>query len=357
MYDYLYSQYTVIGSFIMAFAFAYLMTPFFRMLALKFGYLDHPISGKKSHAKPIPLLGGMAIVFAFFTGVLLTTRLESFLVPIFLGATVLVLFGLIDDRFGMMPNVKLTGQLIAALIVIRMGIKVETIQNHYLALVFTAFWIVGLTNSFNLLDNLNGLSSGIAAISAVFFALIAWNNGQMFVATISLALAGACLGFLKHNFPKANIFMGDVGSMFLGFILACISIIGCWKTEKISLSLSLPLLILSYPIFDTTLVTIIRILEKRPVFIGGKDHSSHILASLGLKKRKAVLYIYLICMITGIGAYIMSTMNVTTAFIAMGITYIFLFLLAVHLIFVRVSKSRKNKKNHAKKTANDIVAH
>jgi len=334
------------------------MTPFFRMLAVKLGYLDHPISGKKSHAKPMPLLGGLAIVFAFFTGVLLTTRSENTLVPILLGSIVLVIFGLIDDRFGMMPNVKLTGQLVAALIVIRMGIKVDTIQNHYLALIFTAFWIVGMTNSFNLLDNLNGLSSGIAGISAVFFGIIAWNHGQMFVAVVSFSLAGACFGFLKHNFPRANIFMGDVGSMFLGFILACIAIIGCWKTDEITLSLSLPLLVLSYPIFDTTLVTIIRIIEKRPVFIGGKDHSSHILASLKLKKKKAVLYIYLICVIAGICAYIMSTSNVVTGFIAMVITYVFLFSLAVHLIFVRLSKSRKKNGNgNDKKIAGSAGAH
>ena len=343
----MYSNFDIVGAFLIGLTLSYLMTPLFRVLAVQLGFLDHPQTKKKSHAKPMPLFGGLAILFAFSISILLTTRSEKVLIPIFLAGSILIFFGLIDDKFGMMPKVKLASQLIAALIVIRMGIKVDTIQHHYLSLVFTIIWIIGITNAFNLLDNLNGLSSGIAGIAATFFGFIAWGNGQIFVAVVSFAVAGSCFGFLKHNFPRANIFMGDAGSMFLGFILSCIAIIGSWETEKISISLSLPILILSYPIFDTTLVTVIRIIEKRPIFVGGKDHSSHILASLGLKKRRAVLVIYAICIFTGMCAYVMSTMSTTIGFLAMGVAYLFLFVLGIYLLFVRVTRSKKKRARKA----------
>ncbi len=348
MYDNLYSTYSVTASFFISFFVAYLITPLFRLFAIKLGFLDHPQFQKKSHAKPMPLPGGGAIIFSFFVSILLTTRLEKVLIPLSIGTTVLLVFGLIDDKMGMMPNIKLASQLIAALIVIRMGIKIDTIQNHYLSLIFTVFWIISITNSFNLLDNLNGLSSGIAGISAIFFGLLAFKNGQMFVATLSCALAGSCFGFLRHNFPRARIFMGDAGSMFLGFMLSCIAILGSWETEKITISLSLPLLILSYPIFDTVLVTSIRLLEKRSIFQGGKDHSSHILASLGLKKRRAVLYIFGICLFTGLCAYVMDTMSTTVGFGVMVIAYGFLLLLGINLLYIKLSKFRKKKRYRQK---------
>jgi len=346
-----YSSFDIFGAFIIALVLSYCLTPLFKMTAMRLNFFDHPEIKKKSHAKPIPLLGGVAIFTSFFLAVLFSTRSEEALLPVFLGALVLVVFGLIDDRFGMMPNVKLAAQFIAALIVIRMGIRVDTIQNHYLSLIFTVVWIVGITNAFNLLDNLNGLSSGIAGIAGVFFGIIALHNGQFFTAVISFALAGACFGFLKHNFPRAHIFMGDTGSMFIGFILSCIAIIGTWKTDKISISLSLPILILSYPIFDTLLVTIIRIIEGRSIFQGGRDHSSHILALLGFKKKRAVILIFFIAFYTGVCAYMMSISSVAVGFAVMILAYLFLLILGLYLLSVRITKARKTKKyiGHGKK--------
>lgn len=345
VFDHLYSNYTILASFLIPLVICYLITPVFKMMALKLDYVDHPQKNKKSHNRPTPLLGGLAIFVSFLIGILFTTRFEKLLIPLLLGAFVLVIFGLIDDKYGMMPNVKMAGQIIAALILIRMGIKVDTIQDHYLSLIFTVFWVVGITNAMNLLDNLNGLSSGIAGISALFFGIIAWQNGQMFVSTISLCLAGACFGFLKHNFPRAKIFMGDVGSMTIGFILSAIAIMGCWKTEKISISLSLPILILSYPIFDTTLVTIIRRMEGRSIFEGGRDHSSHILSLLGLKKKRAVLLIYIICLYVGFSAYLMSRANIYASFAIMGLAYLFLIILGIYLISVRLTRTKRLKAN------------
>lgn len=302
----------VFGAFFIALIISYGFTPLARQIAFKIKLLDHPNS-KKSHAHPTPLLGGVSIFAAFFAGVLFTTDINSNMCGILIGGTILMLLGIIDDKLGMMPQMKLSGQILASLIAYKFGVRVITFEDYYLSMFFTCFWIVGITNAFNLLDNLNGLSSGIAGISAIFFGIMALLDSQVYVAVLSFALAGACFGFLKHNFPKASIFMGDSGSMFLGFILACTAILGSWETDKISLSLSLPILVLGYAIFDTTLVTFLRLVEKRPVSLGGRDHSSHILASLGFKKKRAVLLIYLICFLLGLSAFLVSTLPLSIA--------------------------------------------
>lgn len=295
----------IFGAFFVAIIISYGFTPLIRQIAFKIKLLDHPNS-KKSHGHPTPLLGGLSIFLAFFTGVLFTTDINYCIFGILAGSTILLVLGIVDDKLGMMPEVKLSAQVLVALIAYKAGVRVVTFEDYYLSMFFTVFWIVGITNAFNLLDNLNGLSSGIAGISSVFFGIMALLNSQFYIAVLSFALAGACFGFLKHNFPKAKIFMGDSGSMILGFVLACIAILGSWETDKISLSLSLPILVLGYPIFDTTLVTSLRLIEKRPVFLGGKDHSSHILASLGFKKKRAVLLIYIISILLGLSAFLVS---------------------------------------------------
>ena len=296
----------IFGALFIAFIISYGFTPLARQIAFKVKLLDHP-NFKKSHAHPTPLMGGLSMFLAFFTAVLFTTDVNNYAYGILVGSVILLAIGMIDDKLGMMPRLKLSAQILVALIAYKTGIRVITFEDYYISMFFTVFWIVGITNAFNLLDNLNGLSSGIAGISALFFGIMAIMDSQVYVAILSFALAGACFGFLKHNFPKANIFMGDSGSMFLGFTMACVAILGSWETDKISLSLSLPILVLGYPIFDTTLVTFLRLKEGRSVFIGGRDHSSHILASLGFKKKRAVLLIYVICILLGLSAFLVSS--------------------------------------------------
>jgi UDP-GlcNAc:undecaprenyl-phosphate GlcNAc-1-phosphate transferase len=275
----------ILETFFIAFIVSYALSPFVRKIALRIGYVDHP-KDNKVHAHPTPLLGGVAIFFAFTISVVTKIGLVSsgHVIALMAGCVVLLIVGLIDDKIGMMPNVKLLGQFLAALIVIKAGVRAEFLGNYYLDVVFTYLWIVGITNSFNLLDNMNGLSAGIASIAAIFFGILAYMNGQHMVCALSFALAGCTMGFLRHNFPKASIFMGDAGSLIIGYLLSVIAILANWKTRSMSTSLIVPLLVLGYPIFDTTLVTIIRMLEKRSVFEGGKDHSSHRIALLGLKK-------------------------------------------------------------------------
>ena len=333
----------IFGALFIALIISYGFTPLARQIAFKVKLLDHP-NFKKSHAHPTPLMGGLSMFLAFFTAVLFTTDVNNYAYGILVGSVILLAIGMIDDKLGMMPRLKLSAQILVALIAYKTGIRVITFEDYYISMFFTVFWIVGITNAFNLLDNLNGLSSGIAGISAVFFGIMAILNSQVYIAVLSFALAGACFGFLKHNFPKANIFMGDSGSMFLGFSLACIAILGSWETDKISLSLSLPVLILGYPIFDTTLVTFLRIKEKRSVFIGGKDHSSHILASLAFKKKKAVLLIYAICVLLGLSAFLVSALPLVAAVTVLAIATLSMLSFGFYLASKRLKSAKLRRK-------------
>lgn len=290
----------ILEAFFIAGVVSYLITPFIRLLALRLDYLDHP-RDNKVHAHPTPLLGGVAIFFAFLTALMTKESAMALYTvkAIIAGASILLIIGLIDDKMGMMPNFKLLGQFLAAMIIIKSGLRINFIDNYYLSVIVTYIWIIGITNAFNLLDNMNGLSVGIAAIAAVFFGIISYLNGQAAVSVISFALSGAAFGFLKHNFPRANIFMGDSGSLVLGYLLAALALLGTWKSDVLTTSLMIPVLILGYPIFDTTLVSIIRTIEGRSIFQGGKDHSSHRLALLGLKRYRTVLVVYAICIFLG----------------------------------------------------------
>jgi len=329
----------IFGAFFVAIIVSYGFTPLARRIAFKIKLVDHP-NHNKSHAHPTPLLGGLSIFVAFFAAILFTTDINNYVFGILLGGTILLVLGVIDDGLGMMPQMKLSGQILVALIAYKTGIRVATFEDYYLSMFFTCFWIVGITNAFNLLDNLNGLSAGIAGICSVFFGIIALMNSQIYIAVLSFALAGACFGFLKHNFPKASIFMGDSGSMFLGFTLSCIAVLGSWETEKISLSLSLPILILGYPIFDTTLVTFLRIIERRSIFLGGKDHSSHILASLGLKKKRAVLIIYAICILLGLSALVVSRSPLYIAVPTLVVAAMMMLCIGVYLAAARLKSAK-----------------
>lgn len=268
--------FNVAAAFLIALAVSYIVTPLILKFARRINFVDHP-SGKKVHTQPTPLLGGVAIYFSFITALSFAARAntDKALIGALVGGTIIMIIGVVDDKFKLMPRLKLLGQFIAALIAVIMGVQVAFIKMPAVSMIFTCLWLVGMTNAFNLIDNINGLSAGIAAIAAFFFGTLAFINGDMLIAAASFALMGACLGFLRYNFPKAGIFMGDTGSLFLGFMLASIAVAGGWKTSSLTTSLAIPVLILGYPIFDVTLVTITRLLEKRPISAGGKDHSSH----------------------------------------------------------------------------------
>lgn len=336
----------VAESFILTTIVSYVITPVIRSIAFKLDYLDHPKTNKV-HAHPTALLGGVAIYVAFVVGIISEVgfTIDAKLISILIGSTFLLAVGLVDDKMGMMPEVKLLGQFLAAMIVIKSGVRMEFVGNYYLSVIVTYIWIVGITNSFNLLDNMNGLSAGIAVIAAVFFGIVMCAGGHLSVAVASFALAGAGLGFLQHNFPKAKIFMGDTGSLVLGFVLASLAVMGSWGTKFLTTSLAMPLLILAYPIFDTTLVTVMRLIEKRSIFQGGRDHSSHRLALLGFKKKRAVLVIYSICAGLGLAALLMQKLPLREAVILIILVAAAMTALGIRLAFVDTGRFGRNKGN------------
>lgn len=302
---FLYKSLDVIAAFFIALVISYLITPTVRVFAKRLGFVDRP-TDEKVHRHATPLLGGLAIYIGYFLAVVFTLGFDRDILSIFLGGTMLAAVGIFDDRYGMMPKVKLFGQLIAALTVVKMGIKVEFIGNYYLASVFSCIWIIGITNAINLVDGLDGLSGGITAISAFFFGLLSWERGDFSVAVLAMALCGASLGFLRYNFPRAFVFMGDTGSLFIGFLLAVIAIKGSWASPSQLTSAAMPVFILGYPIFDTALVILSRIKEGRYIFQGGQDHPHHRLVLMGLKKTHAVVLIFVITFFLGLSGYMMS---------------------------------------------------
>lgn len=334
----------VIEIFVLTTVISYIITPVIKNIAIKLKYIDHP-KINKVHAHPTALLGGVAIYLSFIAGLITTIgfTLDIKLVSIITGATFLLIVGLVDDRMGMMPEVKLLGQFLAAMIVIKSGVRVDFLHNYYLDTLFTYFWIVGITNAFNLLDNMNGLSAGIAVIASVFFGIVMCTSNQIDVAIIAFALAGAGLGFLRHNFPKASIFMGDTGSLVLGFVLAALAVMGSWSTRFLTTSLAMPILILAYPIFDTMLVTVMRSIEGRSVFQGGRDHSSHRIALLGFRKRRTVIAIYGICVVLGLSALLVQRLPLKSALVLIGCVIILMVTLGVRLAFVDTGRFGRNK--------------
>lgn len=287
--------------FATAFVFAVASTPIARRVALRVGVIDHP-NERKIHTRPMPLLGGIAIYGAFLLALFLFDR---FFIPqvigIVVGATWVSFLGIWDDRVGLSAWIKLAGQILGALILIATGVTVELAGQPIVDGAITLLWIVGITNAMNLLDNVDGLCGGIAAIASAFFLLISSLNGQYLVGSLSAAILGASIGFLFYNFNPASIFMGDAGTLFLGFILAAIGIKLRFVGHPLVFTWFIPILVLGLPIFDTTLVFISRVRRGRnPLTTPGTDHLSHRLIERGWTRREAVLLLYLAAVILGV---------------------------------------------------------
>jgi len=302
---------TYILIFFASLGIAFIGTPLVRRMAVTLGVVDLP-GGRKIHTSPIPLLGGAAVYVAFLTGWLLFGREEtaaglfSQVAGIVGGATIVALVGLWDDSRGkrLGPLVKFGGQLLAASALILGGIHIEVLRYPALNILGTLIWVVGITNAINFLDNMDGLSTGVSAVAAAFFFLLATTNGQYLVASLSAAILGATLGFLPYNFaftqPRrpATIFIGDTGALFLGFLLAAIGIKLRFENTDI-VTWMIPVLVMGLPIFDMTLVVLSRIRRRIPPYRAGRDHFSHRLVRLGLTRREAVLTLYLVAIAFG----------------------------------------------------------
>lgn len=321
--------------FLLALLASLFLTPLLRRAALWMGFVDTP-QPHKLHKEPVALLGGVGIYLSFALAVVAAGGLQPPLVGLLLGGTFLLFLGLIDDRQGMSPWVKLIGQTIAAAIAVASGIQISFLLSPSLNIPLTVFWIVGIINAFNLLDNMDGLSAGMTFISASTFAVLAGRYvelgpEQIPTSLASAALAGSCLGFLKYNKKPATIFMGDAGSMVLGYILAAVAALGSWKSPTTPTSILIPLLVLAYPIFDTTFVVLRRFWEGRPIFQGGKDHTSHRLVSLGLGELEAVLLIYLFALCHALTAVLVSSVTFRLSLVALAVSAMVLFIFGMIL--------------------------
>jgi UDP-GlcNAc:undecaprenyl-phosphate GlcNAc-1-phosphate transferase len=303
------------------------VVPLMRQIALQTGTVDRP-AARKIHSAPVPLLGGVAIYLTFIL-VLFFFGDRNYIneaIGIFVGASFMSFMGIIDDRWGLGSYVKLAGQVGAAAILIYSGVKVQLFDS-WLDIAVTLVWVVGITNALNLLDNMDGLSGGVAMIAAIFFTLLAAMSKQYLVGVLAAALAGACAGFLIYNWNPAHIFMGDAGSLFLGFMLAAVAIKLRFPSNSITVTWMIPVLVLGLPLFDTLLVFVSRLRRgKNPLTTPGKDHVSHRLASLLSSRREAVLVCYLIGCGFGLAAIFVSQASwIEALFVAISLALLGLY--------------------------------
>jgi len=277
-------------------------TPFLILIAKKYDFLDYP-SGLKTHPKPTPLLGGVGIFLGFLCSLILGSFIFNFgwgkdLYGLLLGAFIVVIIGLIDDKKGLSPSIKFFWQILAGLSFILISEKTNILTGSGWDVLILLLWMVGLMNASNFLDAMDGLCGGVSFIASLSFFIVALFSKQNFSILISLAMMGALLGFLRYNFYPAKIFLGDAGSMFCGYILACLGIFFAEANPSPS-TLLVPVLILSYPIFDISFVTLIRGREGRKIYVGDYNNSPRRILRLVLDPVRTVLSIYLICFLLG----------------------------------------------------------
>lgn len=309
---------------IFALILGYAVTPAVKLIALKIGAIDRP-DPRKVHKGLMPRMGGLAVYLAFTTAVLLSpARAYPVVWGLLAGATIIVALGILDDTRGLSPRMKLLGQILAAYVVTHFGIEVLYITNPLtgkmwmlgmLSVPLTLFWIVAVTNAVNLIDGLDGLAGGVSSIAALTMAAVAWTQwgssgiaGMPDMVMLSLILVAATLGFLKHNFHPAKIFLGDTGSMFLGFSLAVMSIMSLTKSAT-AVSVIIPLVILGIPLLDTFFAIIRRFHKHQPIFQPDREHLHHQLMAMGLSHKQTVLVIYGLSAFLGINAVVLNLIS------------------------------------------------
>jgi UDP-GlcNAc:undecaprenyl-phosphate GlcNAc-1-phosphate transferase len=324
--------------FLAAFGVALALTPLCGRLAAALGVVDRP-GEKKIHGRTTPLLGGIAIALAQAGAFLWSGAADQASIRILIASGCILLLGVWDD---LDPHsevlrwwLRLLFEACLAGIVLAGGVRTSFLGTPWLDIPLTLLWIVGITNAFNLLDNMNGLSAGVAAVAGMTFALLAARYvsvgpEQLPTAVAAATLSGACLGFLPGNF-RSRIFMGDAGSLFLGFTLACLAVQGSWRSPTIPTSVIIPLLVLAYPLFDTALVVILRLRRGQSPFVGGRDHSSHRLVRLGLGRVETVLLIYLFAGSHALTALLVSSVTLHLSMLALSGSLSILFIFGMIL--------------------------
>ena len=321
-----------------------------RWLGIKRGIVAQP-RADRWHQMPTPLLGGVGIFFAFIASLLLAytwnRQLNWSHIGLLAGSCIIFCLGLYDDIRKLSPPAKLIGQIIAAAVVVLFGYSTNfftpKIDNAIIAqlpnLLLTFLWIVGITNAINLLDNMDGLAAGISLITAGFLIYFFWQSNDWSLLVIAIALAGSLLGFLFYNFPPASIFMGDSGSLFLGFTLAVLAIARQPQASNVFAITGVPTLLFLLPILDTTLVTLTRLLRGQSPAMGGRDHTSHRLIAFGLSERQTLLALYAVAIASGLAAIAIETVDYWLSLILVPALVIVLALLVAYLGRLKVVSS------------------
>jgi UDP-GlcNAc:undecaprenyl-phosphate GlcNAc-1-phosphate transferase len=279
------------------------------------------------HQKPTAMLGGIAIYLAFAVGYLLFGPTLPNFYPILLAASLLFVAGLLDDLYQLKPYTKLIAQVIASATVVYFGVRLTLTSSEVVNDFITIFWLVGITNAINLLDNMDGLAGGVSVISCIFLCITFFIGGQSAEAMLPALLGSAVLGFLLFNFNPASIFMGDCGSMFLGFMLGGTALLSYGRFRYMTAVLLTPVLILLIPIFDTCMVTVTRKLSGRPISQGGRDHTSHRLVAMGMTERRAVIMLYFLAAFSG-------TLAMMVRFVSPGITLVMVPAFVLVMLFI-----------------------
>lgn len=335
-------------AFLFSVLLAFALTPAVRVLAFKIGAVDDPKDKRRMHTQPVPLIGGLAIFISFVVSVVLfLEELDLKIFGLLAGMLVMVVIGIIDDTYDLAPWKKFLGQVMGAVIPVLTGTRIDSflvlgenyVLSEWASILFTIVWIVGITNSINLIDGLDGLACGISVISSLCLVLTAIiSSSESSIALLSLLLAGACLGFLPFNLHPAKLFMGDTGALILGYALSTISVLGVFKFNAL-VSFLVPFLILGLPASDTFFSILRRIRRKESPFHSDRGHLHHRLIDMGFSQRASVLILYAISALLGICAVLFTGDKVKTAIL------IFLIGLTVIVVDFHVFKSSSQVRN------------
>lgn len=339
--------------FVSAVAISYIITPQIIKFAHKIGAVDVPTDNRRVHTKPMPRLGGLAIFASFMIVFLATTNLEiNKVLGLIVGSGLIVACGIKDDLNPVSPKFKIVVQVLAALVLFYSGYRIGFLTNflgeiisHFgtgeyilfsnmVSLPMTVFWIVGITNTINLIDGLDGLAAGVSMIAAAALTYVAFINGSVEVALLTAVLTGSILGFLPYNFNPARIFMGDTGSLFLGFILAAVSIEGALKSTTV-VTLFIPVIILGLPIFDTTFAIVRRIASGKSISEGDMGHLHHRLLTIGFGHKNVVLSLYFLAILLGVAGVSFVNNEIVYGWISLVIAMI--------LIFIPINRTRERE--------------
>ncbi len=331
---------------------AYVMTPPVKRFAEKVGAIDVPRDNRRVHDHPIPRMGGLAIFIGFVLSLIFFVPMSTKVLGLLVGSVIIAVMGGVDDIVSLNPWVKLAGQIVAALVAIRCGLVFDVISNPnifaeetyieigWLSVPLTMLWIVGCTNAVNLIDGLDGLAVGVSAISSMTMLIVSLFVSEPVVSIILAALTGACLGFMPYNLNPAKIFMGDVGSQLLGFVLSTASIMGLFKLHAI-ITFFVPLLALALPLADTIFAFFRRILHGQSPFKADKGHFHHRLLAMGLNQKQVVAVLYGISAVLGLLAVLMAGDSMAVKIICLVAAFI------ISLgIWLKVFKNNPNLREH-----------